>query len=153
MPPSSYSTRETCPMCLGGGRNPCQLESRLERWIVEASVGYLRAASPAEAFALFARSRILCAVRQGPFGVAFINQLAEGILARKGLARSRGPWYHGRPVIINRNDYQVRLFNGDIGIAWEDPRQVNVRPDASGCHVSFGEWRDAKDSAFEIAGA
>ena len=104
------------------------IEGRLERWIVEASMGYLRAASPAEAFASFARSRILCAVRQGPFGVAAINQLAEGILARKGLARSRGPWYHGRPVIINRNDYQVRLFNGDIGITWEEPRQVNSGP-------------------------
>ena len=95
------------------------LQKRLERWILEAYSGCLQAASPAEAFTLFVRSRILCAVRQGPFGVAFINQVAEETLARKGLVRLRGAWYRGRPVMINRNDYQVRLFNGDIGIAWE----------------------------------
>jgi exodeoxyribonuclease V alpha subunit len=95
------------------------LQKRLERWILEAYSGSLQAASPAEAFTLFVRSRILCAVRQGPFGVAFINQVAEETLARKGLVRLRGGWYQGRPVMINRNDYQVRLFNGDIGIAWE----------------------------------
>jgi len=26
-------------------------------------------------------------------------------------------WYHGRPVIITRNDYARGLFNGDVGIA------------------------------------
>jgi exodeoxyribonuclease V alpha subunit len=81
-----------------------------------------------EAFALFARSRILCAVRQGPFGVAFINQVAEDTLARKGLVRWRGAWYRGRPVMISRNDYQIRLFNGDIGIAWEEPPGVQSGP-------------------------
>ena len=100
--------------------NPASLQNRLERWILEAYAGCLQAASPDEAFALFARSRILCAVRQGPFGVVFINNLAEEALARKGLVRSRGSWYRGRPVMMNRNDYQIRLFNGDIGVAWED---------------------------------
>ena len=28
--------------------------------------------------------------------------------------------YHGMPVIIERNLYQQGLFNGDIGIAWQD---------------------------------
>lgn len=104
------------------------LQSRLERWILEAYSGCLQAASPAEAFSLFARSRILCAVRQGPFGVAFINRVAEDTLARKGLVRSRGAWYRGRPVMISRNDYQVRLFNGDIGIAWEEPPRAQSGP-------------------------
>ena len=100
--------------------NPASLQNHLERWILEAYAGCLQAGSPQEAFALFARSRILCAVRQGPFGVAFINNVAEDALAHKGLVRSRGAWYRGRPVMMNRNDYQIRLFNGDIGVAWED---------------------------------
>jgi exodeoxyribonuclease V alpha subunit len=107
---------------------PAVVESRLERWVLEAYAGCLRAASPAEAFTLFARSRILCAVRQGPFGVGFINQTAEDALARKGLVRSRDGWYPGRPVMINRNDYQVKLFNGDIGIAWEEPKRAQSGP-------------------------
>jgi exodeoxyribonuclease V alpha subunit len=107
---------------------PSVLQGRLERWILEAYSGCLQAASPVEAFTLFARSRILCAVRQGPFGVAFINQVAEDTLARKGLVRWRGAWYRGRPVMISRNDYQTRLFNGDIGIAWAEPPRVQSGP-------------------------
>jgi len=107
---------------------PSALQSRLERWILEAYSGCLQAASPAEAFTSFNRSRILCAVRQGPFGVSFINQVAEAALARKGLVRARGAWYRGRPVMISRNDYQLRLFNGDIGIAWEDPPRAQSGP-------------------------
>jgi exodeoxyribonuclease V alpha subunit len=103
------------------GANPTPLQDRLERWILEAYAGCLQAASPEEAFTLFARSRILCAMRRGPFGVAFINSVAEDALARKGLVRSRGAWYRGRPVMMNRNDYQIRLFNGDIGVAWDSP--------------------------------
>jgi exodeoxyribonuclease V alpha subunit len=52
--------------------------------------------------------------------VTSINHVAEDVLNRKGLIRSRGAWYRGRPVMMNRNDYQIRLFNGDIGVAWED---------------------------------
>lgn len=29
----------------------------------------------------------------------------------------RQVWYHGRPVIVTRNDYARGLFNGDVGIA------------------------------------
>jgi len=110
------------------GANPTSLQDRLERWILEAYAGCLQAASPEEAFTLFARSRILCAVRRGPFGVGFINSVAEDILARKGLVRSRGAWYRGRPVMMNRNDYQIRLFNGDIGVAWEDSPKAQSGP-------------------------
>jgi exodeoxyribonuclease V alpha subunit len=110
------------------GANPTSLQNRLERWILEAYAGCLQAGSPEEAFTLFARSRILCAVRRGPFGVAFINSVAEDALARKGLVRSRGAWYRGRPVMMNRNDYQIRLFNGDIGVAWEDSPRAQSGP-------------------------
>ena len=103
-----------------GVAHSASMQNRLERWILEAYAGCLQAGSPQEAFALFARSRILCAVRQGPFGVAFINSVAEHALAHEGLVRPRGAWYRGRPVMMNRNDYQIRLFNGDIGVAWED---------------------------------
>jgi exodeoxyribonuclease V alpha subunit len=38
---------------------------------------------------------------------------------KKGLIERSGRWYPGRPVIITRNDYNLRLFNGDIGIAMQ----------------------------------
>ncbi|UCE73508.1 MAG: ATP-binding domain-containing protein, partial [Methanomassiliicoccales archaeon] len=82
---------------------------------------------PEEAFRLFNRFRILCAVRQGPFGVHEINALVEKELQRVGLIQSRNHQYQrqslykGQPIIITRNDYQVDLFNGDIGITLPDP--------------------------------
>ena len=30
------------------------------------------------------------------------------------------PWFAGRPVLVPANDYVLRLFNGDIGIALPD---------------------------------
>ncbi|MEO8655122.1 MAG: ATP-binding domain-containing protein, partial [Ramlibacter sp.] len=30
------------------------------------------------------------------------------------------PWYVGRPVMVLRNDYVHKLFNGDVGIALPD---------------------------------
>jgi exodeoxyribonuclease V alpha subunit len=67
-----------------------------------------------EAFDTF---QILCAVREGPWGVAGLNQRLE-----QWLFPNQKPalWYEGRPVMITRNDYNLGLMNGDIGIALKD---------------------------------
>ena len=45
-------------------------------------------------------------------------------------------WYPGRPVLITRNEYNLRLFNGDVGIVLKDPEvDHDLRvffPDADG---------------------
>ncbi|MBE8597516.1 exodeoxyribonuclease V subunit alpha [Xenorhabdus sp. BG5] len=70
--------------------------------------------------AAFNRFRLLCALREGPFGVTGLNQRVEQLLHRKGVitlpknVESRG--YVGRPIMILRNDSTLGLFNGDIGI-------------------------------------
>jgi len=72
----------------------------------------------------FGQFRVLCAVRQGPSGVTAINDQVTRH-ARQALAPAaegqgtdgRSPWYVGRPVMVLRNDYVHKLFNGDIGIA------------------------------------
>ncbi|MEQ9942047.1 exodeoxyribonuclease V subunit alpha [Pectobacterium aroidearum] len=78
-------------------------------------------ASPDAVLLAFQRYRQLCALREGPFGVAGLNQRIEQALHQAGLIqRSRNPlnrWYPGRPVMIERNDAALGLFNGDIGIA------------------------------------
>ncbi len=103
------------------------LQSHLERWVLEAYSSYLDAVNPEEAFARLGENRILCALRQGPFGVTAVNRLVEETLTRKGLIRPRGKWYKGQPILINRNDYQLRLFNGDIGIVMEDSETGDLR--------------------------
>lgn len=84
---------------------------------------YLTVANPEEALKLFESFRILCAVRQGPYGVTGLNEQIEKILAAQGLISPAERWYRGRPVMITVNDYSLRLFNGDIGLIWPDPTQ------------------------------
>lgn len=77
---------------------------------------YLAEQAPAEALRTFDRFRILCAHRTGPSGVDTLNAFAESALERAGRLRRAGVWYAGRPVLVTRNDYQARLFNGDVGV-------------------------------------
>jgi exodeoxyribonuclease V alpha subunit len=81
---------------------------------------YLEAPSPQQAFAAFESFRVLCALREGPFGVEAINRLIEQELTRLRWIRPEERWYAGRPLIMTRNDYGLRLFNGDIGLIWPD---------------------------------
>ncbi|MFW1677023.1 exodeoxyribonuclease V subunit alpha [Pontibacter sp. JAM-7] len=71
--------------------------------------------------------QLLCALREGPFGVSGLNQrVREGLVAR-GHVRGESPWYRGRPVMITRNDARLGLYNGDIGVAWPDENgQIKV---------------------------
>ena len=62
---------------------------------------------------------VLCAVREGPLGVAKVNPQIERAL---GLGDST--WYAGRPVMITRNDYALNLMNGDIGLCLPDANGV-----------------------------
>lgn len=88
-------------------------------------------ASPAEVLSAFSRFQLLCALREGPFGVAGLNERIEQVLRAAGLIRRNvalyGKWYAGRPVMIARNDRALGLFNGDIGIAMlDDEQQLKV---------------------------
>jgi exodeoxyribonuclease V alpha subunit len=69
----------------------------------------------------FEAFRILCAVREGEWGVDGLNAAIEQRLETEGLLRRGGEWYVGRPVMVTRNDYGTRVFNGDIGLTLPDP--------------------------------
>lgn len=78
-------------------------------------------ADAAMVLAAFGCFQVLCALRAGLFGVAGLNQRIESGLQYAGLIhRSLRPWYLGRPVMIGRNDSELGLYNGDIGIALQD---------------------------------
>ncbi|HEY0490489.1 MAG TPA: exodeoxyribonuclease V subunit alpha [Telluria sp.] len=69
----------------------------------------------------FEAFRILCAVREGEWGVDGLNGAIEQKLEAAGLIKRRGEWYVGRPVMVTRNDYGTGVFNGDIGLTLNDP--------------------------------
>jgi len=98
-----------------------EFEAQLAEVVVAGYRDYLTEKDPAAALILFDSFRVLCALRQGSYGVAGINQAIERCLASRGLIATQKEWYQGRPVMIAVNDYGRRLFNGDIGITLPDP--------------------------------
>ena len=92
--------------------------------------------SPEAVIAAFGEYQLLCALREGPFGVAGLNERLEQVLVqkRKMTRQQHSRWYEGRPVMISRNDSALGLFNGDIGIALDRGQGLRVwfqMPDGS----------------------
>ncbi|EPI2805145.1 exodeoxyribonuclease V subunit alpha [Vibrio vulnificus] len=101
-----------------------QYLGRLSPQTLDLETG-LRESSAAKAKAgldLFNRCRLLCAVREGNFGVSGLNSRIEKALAARNLIKVKDEvWYHGRPVMVTRNDYALGLYNGDIGLCmWDE---------------------------------
>lgn len=70
--------------------------------------------------------RLLCAHRQGPFGVERWDRMAAEWAAAGG-AGPEGPqsvWYPGQPLLVTANDHEARIYNGDTGV-------IIRRPDGS----------------------
>jgi len=105
--------------------HPNDLPQVIKAPIIQGYGDYLRDRDPFEVFQVFERFQILCALREGPFGVAALNIVAEQILREEGLINPGMRWYPGRPVLITKNDYTLRLFNGDMGIVLSDPSANN----------------------------
>jgi exodeoxyribonuclease V alpha subunit len=86
---------------------------------------------PAAALAQLKTFRVLAALRRGPFGVEGLNRNIEGILQEAELIPQHvTSSYAGKPILITQNDYQLQLYNGDVGIllpdveAKENPKQL-----------------------------
>ena len=102
--------------------------------VVEGYRDYLQRvkarAEPAEILQAFSRYQLLCALREGPFGVSGLNERIELALVRERLiylpAKSASRWYSGRPVMVARNESSLGLFNGDIGIALQGEEGLRV---------------------------
>ena len=82
---------------------------------------------PADALNQLAEFTVLCALRRGPFGAETVNRLLGRMLRETGSIEDDGPYHAGEPVIIVRNDYNVGLFNGDLGIVLPDATSGELR--------------------------
>ncbi|RMA78892.1 exodeoxyribonuclease V subunit alpha [Umboniibacter marinipuniceus] len=76
-------------------------------------------AAPEQIYAYYNEWRVLCAVREGEFGLSGLNALIEIALAAKFNLDIESRFYSGLPVMITQNDYLQELFNGDIGLILE----------------------------------
>ncbi|WP_343183441.1 exodeoxyribonuclease V subunit alpha [Buchnera aphidicola] len=75
-------------------------------------------------FKLFNKIRILCVLKKGNYGVKGINKVFKYFIKKNNLTYfkkyNKKLWYIGKPIIIKKNLYQIKLFNGNIGITLLD---------------------------------
>lgn len=119
-------------------------------------------------FAVFNQYRVLCTNRGTAFGVENLNREMEDRVLKwygndrrlkylKAQTSTWGEhWYPGRPVMINKNNYHLQLFNGDIGITMFSPGEENQdRPEMKVLfQMSDGSYRyfsTAELSDYELA--
>lgn len=67
--------------------------------------------------------RLLCAHRQGPFGVERWDRMAAEWAAAGGAGPEShsAPWYPGQPLLVTANDHEARIYNGDTGVVVRMP--------------------------------
>ena len=98
--------------------------------------------------------RILCAVREGAWGVAGINEAVEQHARSLKLLGGSGEWYEGRPVIITRNDRSLGVANGDTGICLKEPGPRGVMrvylPDGAGVRSVLASRLAHVETAFAM---
>ena len=64
----------------------------------------------------FNQFRVLSAGHNGEWGDHYINKyLTQWHLTELKLPLGQNTWFHGRPVMVLQNNYELGLFNGDIG--------------------------------------
>ncbi len=65
-------------------------------------------------FGTLDRGRILCVLRDGPFGASGVNRVAAGMAGTSDI------FFPGCPIMVTRNLNSERLFNGETGIVMRD---------------------------------
>lgn len=112
-------------------RDPREIAAKFSQVVLAGFTSFANEKEPAAALGKLKTFRVLAAVRRGPFGVEGLNRKIENLLQEVELIpKSGGTEYAGKPILITQNDYQLQLYNGDVGIllpdigAKENPTQL-----------------------------
>ncbi len=111
------STQAVCALALGASGKPSYADCLRTLRQGPADEGEQAHATWVRRVLLaFDRFRILCAVHRGDWGTEGLNAAVQKALADQGLLQPQGEWFAGRPVMVTRNDAQLGVFNGDVGV-------------------------------------
>ena len=94
-------------------------DNTLLRQAIETFAAVCDCEDVASALARMGELRLLCAQHEGPLGDRAMNRLVEEGLRQKGRIIG-GREFAGKPIMVTVNDYELQLFNGDIGLLWYD---------------------------------
>lgn len=84
--------------------------------VTQQALGYADLADPSTVTDLLDEHRLLCAHREGPYGVGGWNRQVEHLVAERTGVTHYEDWYAGRQVLITANDRGLGISNGDIGV-------------------------------------
>jgi exodeoxyribonuclease V alpha subunit len=68
------------------------------------------------ALATLNEHRLLCAHREGPYGVRHWNRQVEQWISEATGQPPWSEWYPGRPLLVTANDHGLHVYNGDTGV-------------------------------------
>ncbi|HZE15518.1 MAG TPA: exodeoxyribonuclease V subunit alpha, partial [Mycobacterium sp.] len=94
-----------------------------------------------EALATLDEHRLLCAHREGPFGVRHWNRQVEKWLSEETGQPPWWDWYAGRPLLVTANDYGLRVYNGDTGVVVAGPDGLRAVIAGAGGPLDFATSR------------
>jgi exodeoxyribonuclease V alpha subunit len=89
-------------------------EELVKKELYPAFAGLGKARTKEEQLAVLGTFGVLCAHRQGPAGMESINEMLVKLMA--GKASYGKPLYHGLPIMVATNSYELQLYNGDTGV-------------------------------------
>ncbi len=109
-----------------GAKSDERLEQNLLKRAKVHHQKILKTSNPAEALSTLRSFQTLSAHRKGNRGTIALNATIDAAFAsdyRKNSGQSytndMPNWYAGRPVMMPHNDYELGVFNGDVGITLE----------------------------------
>ncbi|MGE6482132.1 exodeoxyribonuclease V subunit alpha [Psychrobacter namhaensis] len=93
---------------------------------IEKSVPELVKSTINSLMVTFNQFRVLSAGHNGEWGDHYINNyLTQWHLTELKLPLGQNTWFHGRPIMILQNNYELGLFNGDIGFCLQTGDERN----------------------------
>jgi exodeoxyribonuclease V alpha subunit len=104
--------------------------ARVRELVAPHAAEILRAAEAGDAdraLELLEQKRLLCAHREGPYGVRQWNAQVERWLGEETGEPIWSAWYAGRPLLVTSNDYGLGVYNGDTGVAVRPPARSTGR--------------------------
>jgi exodeoxyribonuclease V alpha subunit len=128
---------DAVPALLRSGQHPdivsaelsqvAELHALLGPAAVAGFAGLANERDPAAALRKLGEFRVLTPLRHGAWGVSGLNRfIMQALAAANLISGHHGEAYAGRPILISQNDYELDLYNGDLGLALPDPAETDA---------------------------
>lgn len=104
------------------GLKPTPTLQTLAKHAVQQVLARRELDTPEAALKSMGQSQMLCPTKTGPLGTFSINsKISEYVL--RTLKETEDQAFSGQPILVLENNYDLELFNGDLGVIWAKPNK------------------------------